>query len=66
MNHSDPDVAACLPVSMPPNAVSQPWTSQQSLWQCRPTDPLRVTIVTLFRARADQPRSSQMQRSNPV
>jgi len=63
MNHSDPDLAACLPVSMPPNAVSRPWTSQQSWWQCRPTNPLRVTIVTAFcSCDIDAPKPSYMPR----
>ena len=63
MNDSDPDFAACLPVSMPPNAVSQPWTSQQSLWQCRPTNPLRVSIVTAFcTCDIDAPKPSYMPR----
>ena len=63
MNHSDPDLAACLPVNMPPNPVSQPWTSQQSLWQCRRTNPLRVTIVTAFSTcDIDAPKPSYMPR----
>jgi hypothetical protein len=49
MNHGDPDGAACLPASKPPTAVSRPSTSQHPAgWLSRPTDPLRVGIVTAF------------------
>ena len=63
MNHGDPDLSACFPVSKPPTAVFQPWTSQHSLWQCRPTNPLRVTIVTAFcTCDMDAPKPSYMPR----
>jgi hypothetical protein len=64
MNHSDPDLAACYQVSMPPTAARWPWTSQHSFrWQGRPTNPLRVTIVTAFcTCDIDAPKPSYMPR----
>jgi hypothetical protein len=64
MNHGDPDLAACFPVSKPPTATPSPWTSQHSFrWQCRPTDPLRVSIVTAFcTCDIDAPKLSYMPR----
>jgi hypothetical protein len=48
MNHGDPDPATCFPVGPPPTEVSRPRTSQHPIGQRRPTDPLRVSIVTAF------------------
>jgi hypothetical protein len=64
MNHGDPDLAACLPVNKPPTATTSPWTSQHSFrWQCRPTDPLRESIVTAFcTCDIDAPKPSYMPR----
>lgn len=64
MNQPDLNPAAGIPASKPPSIVCPQSTRHDPLrWQGRPTDPLRVTIVTAFcTCDVGQPQPSYMPR----